>query len=74
MGVLTTSEYQAGGTLRARRIPGGWHLEREGGRLRLAGVEVPPYTTPESDAERRAREAFGDEVIDRLFVLNLAGH
>ena len=35
-----------------------------------SGVEVPPYTTPETDAERRAREAFDDEVIDRLFVLN----
>ena len=33
-------------------------------------VEVPPYTIPETDAERRAAEAFEDEVIDRLFVLN----
>jgi hypothetical protein len=33
-------------------------------------IEVPSYTTPETDAERRARDAFEDEVIDRLFVLN----
>jgi len=33
-------------------------------------VEVPPYVTPSTDAERRRLEAFEDEVIDRLFVLN----
>ncbi len=33
-------------------------------------IEVPPYTTPETDDECRARQAFDDEVIDRLFVLN----
>jgi len=33
-------------------------------------IPVPPYTTPGTDAERRALEAFEDEVIDRLFVLN----
>ena len=33
-------------------------------------IPVPPYTTPATDAERRALEAFEDEVIDRLFVLN----
>ena len=33
-------------------------------------IEVPPYVTPATDAERRRLEAFEDEVIDRLFVLN----
>ena len=33
-------------------------------------IPVPPYVTPSTDAERRALEAFEDEVIDRLFVLN----
>ena len=33
-------------------------------------IPVPPYGTPTTDAERRALEAFEDEVIDRLFVLN----
>jgi len=33
-------------------------------------VEVPPYTTPETEDERRRLEAFEDDVIDRLFVLN----
>ncbi len=33
-------------------------------------IPVPPYGTPATDAERRALEAFEDEVIDRLFVLN----
>lgn len=33
-------------------------------------IPVPPYVTPTTDAERRALEAFGDEIIDRLFVLN----
>jgi hypothetical protein len=33
-------------------------------------VPVPPYGTPTTDAERRALEAFEDEVIDRLFILN----
>ena len=33
-------------------------------------VPVPPYGTPATDAERRALEAFEDEVIDRLFLLN----
>ncbi len=27
-------------------------------------------STPQTDAERRSREAFDDEIIDRLFVLN----
>lgn len=33
-------------------------------------IAVPPYGTPTTDAERRALEAFEDEVIDRLFLLN----
>jgi len=33
-------------------------------------VEVPPYATPRDAEGLRAVEAFGDEVIDRLFVLN----
>ncbi|MEO6194977.1 MAG: type IIL restriction-modification enzyme MmeI [Thermoanaerobaculia bacterium] len=33
-------------------------------------IPVPPYGTPTTDAERRALEAFEDEVIDRLFILN----
>ncbi len=32
-------------------------------------VEVPPYC-PKSDADRAALQAFEDEVIDRLYVLN----
>lgn len=33
-------------------------------------IDVPPYTTPETDAERQALETFEDEVLDKLFVLN----
>lgn len=33
-------------------------------------IEVPAYTDPVTDAEWKAREAFEDEVIDRLFALN----
>lgn len=33
-------------------------------------IAVPPYTTPETEAEHRALETFEDEVIDRLFQLN----
>lgn len=33
-------------------------------------IPVPPYGTPVSEEEKRALEAFEDEVIDRLFVLN----
>jgi hypothetical protein len=33
-------------------------------------IPVPPYGTPTTDAERRVLEAFEDEVIDRLFLLN----
>ncbi|MEZ4364023.1 MAG: DNA methyltransferase [Kofleriaceae bacterium] len=35
----------------------------------LVGL-VPPYTTPRSDADKRAFSAFEDAVIDRLFALN----
>lgn len=31
---------------------------------------VPPYTTPTTDADKRALAAFEDAVIDRLFALN----
>ena len=31
---------------------------------------VPPYTTPQTPAERRAVETFEDAVLDRLFALN----
>jgi len=37
----------------------GWH-----------DIEPPPFTDPVADEERRAKEAFEDEVIDRLFALN----
>ena len=33
-------------------------------------IPVPPYGTPVTDAEKKALEAFEDEVIDRLFALN----
>ena len=33
-------------------------------------IPVPPYAEPETDAERRALEAFEDEILDRLFQLN----
>jgi hypothetical protein len=33
-------------------------------------VEVPPYTSPVTEDEKRRLEAFEDEIIDRLFVLN----
>lgn len=33
-------------------------------------IAVPPYATPIDEAGLRALEAFQDEVIDRLFVLN----
>jgi hypothetical protein len=33
-------------------------------------IEVPPYTDPVTPAEQSAHQAFEDEVIDRLFVLN----
>lgn len=33
-------------------------------------IDVPAYTEPVSDAEWKAKEAFEDDVIDRLFALN----
>ena len=33
-------------------------------------IAVPAYGTPTTDAEKKALEAFEDEVIDRLFALN----
>ena len=33
-------------------------------------VDVPPYTSPVTEDEKLRLEAFEDEVIDRLFVLN----
>ena len=36
----------------------------------VTGVDVPPYVTPRTEAERRAFEVFEDEVIDRLSMLN----
>lgn len=51
------------------------HLHEEMDRAVLAAygwddIPVPPYVPPTTDAERRALEAFEDEIIDRLFVLN----
>jgi len=34
------------------------------------GIKIPPYTTPTNKAEQKAMEAFEDEIIDKLFVLN----
>lgn len=33
-------------------------------------IEVPPFTDPVTAAEKDARQAFEDEVLDRLFALN----
>jgi hypothetical protein len=33
-------------------------------------ISVPPFVTPATAADKKAFEAFDDEVIDRLFVLN----
>jgi hypothetical protein len=49
------------------------HLEMDRAVLDAYGwsdIPVPPYTTPVTDAERKALGAFEDEVIDRLFILN----
>ena len=35
-----------------------------------ADIEVPPYTTPQTPAERRTLEIFEDAILDRLFALN----
>jgi hypothetical protein len=49
------------------------HLEMDRAVLTAYGwsdIEVPPYTTPTTPEEEKVLEAFQDEVIDRLFVLN----
>jgi len=49
------------------------HLDMDRAVLAAYGwqdIEAPPYTTPVTDAEWKAKEAFEDEVIDRLFALN----
>ena len=49
------------------------HLELDRAVLDAYGwseVPVPSYTTPRTPEETRALEAFEDEVIDRLFLLN----
>jgi hypothetical protein len=51
------------------------HLHREMDRAVLDAygwhnIEVRPYTAPTTPTEEKALEAFQDEVIDRLFVLN----
>jgi hypothetical protein len=33
-------------------------------------ISIPAFTTPRTDAEKKAFEAFEDQVIDRLFALN----
>jgi len=35
-----------------------------------SAADVPPYVSPVTEDEKRRLEAFEDEVIDRLFVLN----
>ena len=34
------------------------------------GIKVPAFTNPVTDADWRAKDAFEDEIIDRLFTLN----
>jgi Eco57I restriction-modification methylase/MmeI, target recognition domain len=49
------------------------HLEMDRQVLAAYGwsdIAVPPYTTPASEAEKRAFSLFEDTVIDRLFALN----
>jgi hypothetical protein len=49
------------------------HVELDRAVLKAYGwtdVKVPPYTTPETEAERAALEVFEDDVLDRLFTLN----
>ncbi|MGE3631846.1 MAG: hypothetical protein AB7P00_18195, partial [Sandaracinaceae bacterium] len=33
-------------------------------------VEVPPFTTPETPAEKELHQRFEDHVLDKLFELN----
>lgn len=49
------------------------HLARDRAVLQAYGwddLDVPPFTAPRDDADKEARQAFEDEIIDRLFVLN----
>lgn len=49
------------------------HVELDRAVLQAYGfenIEVPPYTTPLDDAERTARDAFEDQIIEALFRLN----
>lgn len=49
------------------------HLEMDRTVLAAYGwsdIPVPPYTDPATPAEQATRQAFEDEIIDRLFVLN----
>jgi len=49
------------------------HVEMDRAVLDAYGwsdIEVPPYTDPVTESEKDARQAFEDEVIDRLFALN----
>lgn len=49
------------------------HIELDRAVLHAYGwddIEVPPYTTPRTPAERLTFEAFEDAVLDRLFALN----
>jgi hypothetical protein len=49
------------------------HVEMDRAVLAAYGwsdIEPPPYTDPVTEDEKRAQEAFEDEVIDRLFALN----
>ncbi len=49
------------------------HIELDRAVLQAYGwddIEVPPYTTPRTPAERLTFETFEDAVLDRLFALN----
>jgi hypothetical protein len=49
------------------------HIELDRAVLHAYGwhdIEVPPYTTPRTPAERLTFETFEDAVLDRLFALN----
>jgi N-6 DNA Methylase len=49
------------------------HVEMDRAVLAAYGwsdIEPPPFTEPVTEDEKRVREAFDDEVIDRLFALN----
>ncbi|RMH17508.1 MAG: hypothetical protein D6696_15590 [Acidobacteria bacterium] len=49
------------------------HLELDRAVLRAYGwpdVDVPPYVAPQDPAAAKARQAFEDDVVDRLFLLN----